>query len=377
MSPRAWSRHVVRLLSLAAWVLLLAPATSWSQTNCMLHTSPQYIRMGGKSVLGPLPCGTCRGMLTSQMSGGSCEELRDPTPPSPAPTPTTQGRSTSQADREAEAQRQAEEKRRAEQEEFEHTKRETLSSLKGAPSQAVEIKGATGSFGLKGNPTDVNLKGAGKPAGSTSVPTAWRQLCCAVAISNSAAEAVRASHYEDAQYLLDQSRSVLAGGKVEVECPLAPPAPRPPGQAAAAAKPPLEVLYDLLNTSTTTQVDRLLEIRKRFGDLAKAKENTHRAVVEKAAVLKEATAQPAATQDAAKAKEHEKLLAEARAALQAAKTEEAKADTAIQAAIDATTTLERNRDVYDKARANPARAPELLSQIQKTAPPQPAAKPPR
>ncbi len=375
MSSRSFGREGATLLPLIAWALLLAPATSWSQTNCMLHTSPQYIRMGGKSVLGPLPCVTCEGMLTSQMSGGSCEDIKDPTPPSPAPT--TRGQSTSQADREAEAQRQAEEKRRAEQEEFEHTKRETLGSLKGAPSQTVDIKGGTDVFGLKGNPTDVSLKGAGKPAGSASVPTAWRQLACAVAISNSAAEAVRASRYEDAQYLLDQSRSVLAGGKVEVECPLAPPAPRPPGQASTEAKPPLEVLYDLLNTSTTTQVDRLLELRKRYGDLAKAKEDTHRAVVEKTAVLKEATAQPVATQDAAKAKEHEKLVAEARAALQAARAVESDADKAIQTAIAATTTLDRNRDVYDKARANPARAPELLSQVQKTDPPRPAAKPPR
>jgi len=370
MRARASGQPPARMLLIVAWAVVLAPGSTFAQSNCLLHTSDQYVRMGGQRVLGPLPCSACYKTL-KQMSGGSCEPLKDPAPSGQRQDqPSQPDRAAEERRREGENRKAEEDKRRAEdlkrkaeQEENDRARKATLGSMKGSPDQTLEIKGATGSFNLKGNPGDVTLKGAGAPAGSASVPTGWRQLCCAVAISNSAAAAALAADYDEAQYLIGQSRSVMTGGKVDVQCPPAPPVPAPAGRPGEAATSPVDVLYTELAKSTTTEVERLLDIRTRFPDPAKAKAETHKEVTARTLVLGGLKAEPAQT--AEQVKQKKTRVAEALAALEQAKAAEADADAAMAQTTQATATLVRNRDVLAKVKDNPSRAADLLAEIQK------------
>jgi hypothetical protein len=328
---------------------------------------------------------------------GRCSGSDDYKPPPPGSQQPSNNWELDRQRQEEQNRREAEEKKRLQEEEekrlqeearkkFEEDKKSTLESLKGFDSGSLTIKSGTDIFGIKGNP-EVTLK---KPE-SESMPVtgAWRQLHCAGYISGFALKAAypkdrREVDIEEVHYLAEQALNALSGAPVGVECPQAPPPPKPYGQKKLIPTSPEVKFYQTLLRATEKQGERVAKAEKQIIQ-AKAKKQELQGEIkekkEKVARLQEEiktfeiTKKPTEPVQDKKTDEEKKSAREAalaalraaEAALEGVKKTETEANkqlnTAEKEKADANARLGEYEKMFNEVRADPGKASEWLSKI--------------
>jgi beta-glucosidase-like glycosyl hydrolase len=333
----------------------------------------------------------------SKFSSGGCTGFDDYRPPPPGPQQPSIDSELERQRQEEQNRKEAEEKKRLQEEEekrlqeearkkFEEDKKSTLESLKGLDSGSLTIKGGTDIFGIKGSP-EVTLK---KPEGEpVQVTGAWRQLHCASYISGFALKAAfpkdrREVDIEEVHYLTEQAMNALNGAPVGVECPQAPPPPRPYGQKKLNPTSPEVKFYQTLLRATEKQAERVNRAEKQMIQARAKKEELQSEIKEKrekVVRLKEElktfeitkkSAEPTQDKKAEGEKKNAReaalaALKAAEAALEGVKKTEAEVDKQINAAekekASANARLGEYEKMFNEVRADPGKASEWLNKI--------------
>ncbi len=226
-------------------------------------------------------------------------------------------------------------------------------------------------LGIRGNPEgDLQIRDLAPDRQTRNIPTPWKQLHCATSIGQGAVSAGRNGNVEEVRYLGEETIKALNGDPLGVQCPAnVPDPPRPYGQSQLRQHPPALVqLYKLLIKSTEEQVARISKTQKVTPQLTEKRKQAETKVEEKKQELEQLRQKPGDPKKPEEVREKKSAMAEALAALKAAQAALAEADKAVRdankEAEQANQALNRNKDMFDKAQANPDRAAELLTQLQ-------------
>lgn len=239
------------------------------------------------------------------------------------------------------------------QQKFEEDKQELLNTLKDIPPTSLgEPAGGVRDTGIKIIP----------PAtGQRDVSTAWEQLHCASYLTQKATGARLRNDPPEASYLTEQAAQALSGGRLGVTCPPAPPVPTLTGDTPEAR------FYELLVKATRESTANLTAAAERIQTYTQAQQQAEQELgvrkAEKEALLAELKNLPDPQEKQKKKSrlaELEALIAEAEQLEREAAEELARAQAERQGAQS---TLDRNRDLYQKAEAEPASIPQLLQEL--------------
>lgn len=408
----------MRFLAMAVATLLagFAPVKMNAQGGmCYLNTSPQYQRMGGAGVLGPLPCDRCRATVQNEMSGGWCSDAASSGTTSTRTTPSTAGsvaadgvqtainnfwdgwrRGREQARQRAMMEQQramaeenarqarvaaARERVRQRQIELAAAREDERRQRQAAFDRAREDLGRELRLAPRAQVTP-GLRRTGATPGelpsglrrSTSVveePRGLQRLVCSASIANDAATAALRGDYAEARFLGEQSTRAQSGGRLDVQCPSSSAVPEIGALRCTVRQadgPVVEVpcdddglvgFFPELLESTVEEINRLAHVRERFPDPPRARAEAAAKVRERTAALERARAEGRrATPSPAPAPRSQQcttdLCEQARRALAEAREREAEVEEAMDVERDARAALQRNATILREVRSNPA-----------------------
>lgn len=190
------------------------------------------------------------------------------------------------------------------------------------------------------------------------------------AIAQGALRAAKSGNIEEVRYLGEETIKALSGDPLGVQCPgNIPDPPKPYAQKQLRQLPPeLFQLFNLLMKSTEEQASRLSRTQKAIPELTEKKKDAEKKVEEKKQELEQVKQKAADPKKPEEVKEKKGAMAQALAALKTSQAALAEADKAVReenkGAERANQALARNKEMFEKAQANPDRAAELLNQLQ-------------